>query len=433
MTKTASITASLLAMTLGACAGEITGSTDRSPSDPTAFDDTMFDRTALAHLDLEDRAYVQGHALGVYLYGKTLPGYIGHRYIYEPGFSAPRAAVPYDWNAVMVVRSGGTDGNGTMAFSGDTECPPDDDTENPPGDDTENPPGDDTENPPDTGTIGSGDDVGGGDDGDDGCPDDDEPVDPDCEAFLDPAALDARDLAAEVDAVRVLGPDFPADERYARAFRRGLAEALYLEDLDEATDHSEVEAIKKDVQSDGLCEHSPLVLDLAGDGLELAPAGNGVVFDLRGIGVPVRTAWPTGADDALLALDWNANGTIDDGSELFGNGRGHADGFDALARIDAPGQGGNGDGIVDTRDARFADLLLWRDANGDGVSQPNELTRAVAEGVVSIDLDHGELGARDPASGSRLMQAGGFVRVDAEGSAAAGTIIDVWFKYRAAR
>ena len=45
-------------------------------------------------------------------------------------------------------------------------------------------------------------------------------------------------------------------------FEQGMADALYMEDLDEDTDHSEVEHLKDDVQDYGMCEHSPLVLDL---------------------------------------------------------------------------------------------------------------------------------------------------------------------------
>ena len=45
---------------------------------------------------------------------------------------------------------------------------------------------------------------------------------------------------------------------------------------------------------------------------------------------------PTG-DDALLALDRNGNGRIDDGRELFGDQHGAANGFAELARFDDNG------------------------------------------------------------------------------------------------
>jgi len=51
----------------------------------------------------------------------------------------------------------------------------------------------------------------------------------------------------------------------------------------------------------GDCRGSPLVLDLAGDGVHLSSLGAGVAFDLLGTGDKVNTAW-TQDDDALLAI-----------------------------------------------------------------------------------------------------------------------------------
>jgi hypothetical protein len=135
-------------------------------------------------------------------------------------------------------------------------------------------------------------------------------------------------------------------------------------------------------------QSSPLVLDLAGDGIETTSVARGVRFDLAGAG-PLTTAWLSGRDDALLALDRNGNGRIDDGSELFGNvagGRPRADGFQALAELDARSLGGNEDGVIDRHDRMFSALRLWRDANRDGVAQPRELRALARAGVAAIGL-----------------------------------------------
>ncbi|NOY73041.1 MAG: hypothetical protein GXP14_11850 [Gammaproteobacteria bacterium] len=65
---------------------------------------------------------------------------------------------------------------------------------------------------------------------------------------------------------------------------------------------------------------APLALDLDGDGIETLAANGygGVLFDQNGDGVRRATGW-IASDDGLLALDRNGNGTIDNGTELFGN------------------------------------------------------------------------------------------------------------------
>jgi len=75
----------------------------------------------------------------------------------------------------------------------------------------------------------------------------------------------------------------------------------------------------KDSDCDGItddmeCVHSPIVVDVEGDGFDLTNAANGVDFDLTSDGVSERLSWTSArSDDALLALDRNSNGRIDNG------------------------------------------------------------------------------------------------------------------------
>jgi hypothetical protein len=128
----------------------------------------------------------------------------------------------------------------------------------------------------------------------------------------------------------------------------------------------------------------------------MTDAASGVLFDIVSDGVPVQVSWTAGnSTNAFLVVDRSGNGTIDNSMELFGNitpqpASPDANGFLALAEYDRPGNGGNGDGVINKNDSIFNVLRLWQDRNHNGVSEAGELHTLTSLGIDSMALAYKE-------------------------------------------
>jgi hypothetical protein len=124
----------------------------------------------------------------------------------------------------------------------------------------------------------------------------------------------------------------------------------------------------------------------------------------------VQIGWTApGSDNAFLALP-DSDGLVHSGKQLFGNFTPQPpsqdpNGFRALAVYDLPENGGNGDGVIDSRDLVFSSLRLWIDSNHDGVSQPDELHTLPSIGIYSISLEYW-LSLKDDKNGNRFRYRG---------------------------
>jgi len=141
-------------------------------------------------------------------------------------------------------------------------------------------------------------------------------------------------------------------------------------------------------------QNDPIIISLSNRQYWLTDRDGGVVFDLGDTGVPAQVPWThPSSDEAFLVLDRNDNGTIDSGRELFGDVTPQhfsdsPNGFLALALFDDSLSGGNEDGRISAADEIFPELGLWRDANHDGVSDPDEVSTLAAAGLEWIDLGY---------------------------------------------
>ncbi|MFC3792578.1 Calx-beta domain-containing protein [Sphingobium agri] len=177
------------------------------------------------------------------------------------------------------------------------------------------------------------------------------------------------------------------------------------------------------VEEEELGLAAPIVFDYDGDGAGLvALSDSNARFDMNRDGVADKTGWIE-QGDALLALDRNGNGTIDDISEIsfVGDKAGAKTDLEGLAAFDS-----NADGVLDGEDDRFVEFRLWFDRNGNGTTDAGELLSLAEAGIKSIGLT-------GQATGQTVTQGANIVYNIASytyGSGLTGQIMDAGFAFK---
>jgi hypothetical protein len=170
---------------------------------------------------------------------------------------------------------------------------------------------------------------------------------------------------------------------------------------------------------------SPIVMRKTPGAYRFSGLDRAVSFDINADGTNDLIGWTDDPDVFFLSLDRNGNGSIDDGSELFGTATPlpdgtAANGFIALSQYDS-----NDDGRIDSHDAIWPSLLMWSDRNHNGRTDRGELARLSTGPVRAIDLDYHHTGKHD-AYGNYLRYKGR-ATLDTPDGKQSHPIYDVYF------
>jgi hypothetical protein len=114
--------------------------------------------------------------------------------------------------------------------------------------------------------------------------------------------------------------------------------------------------------------------------------GHGVLVDIDNDGSAEETDW-IGTHDAILVLDHNGNGKVDNGHELFNDAQINTAlrGLHALDEFDA-----NGDGKITASDPVYNQLKVWLDIQHDGQMQAFETLSLAAANISELGINSGQ-------------------------------------------
>ena len=195
-----------------------------------------------------------------------------------------------------------------------------------------------------------------------------------------------------------------SEQEITLAIYKYLTEYLSEEQIEELEIANNV-----DIDGDGVIEaqgmtvlRDPLILDLNGNGILTTTVENGTYFDFKEDGFKEKTAWADNGD-GILVYDINGNGTIDNAGELFGdrtllaNGTYARNGYEAIKQYDT-----DKNGQINADDEIFNKLMVWMDADNDGITDKGELKSLTDLQVQSIGIAYTQISITD-ANGNTIL------------------------------
>ena len=101
-------------------------------------------------------------------------------------------------------------------------------------------------------------------------------------------------------------------------------------------------------------------------------------------------------------------------------------GFEALKFVESSAYGQSArNGVIDSRDAAYARLVLWRDLNHNGISEPDEL-----QPVAGIGADGAQHRVQEQQTRRRTATSSASARVCSGQDGQYDHIFDVWLNWR---
>ncbi len=201
---------------------------------------------------------------------------------------------------------------------------------------------------------------------------------------------------------------------------RTLAAQRELESFDEASAYQTFTTQVKFPGMEGFCGgyYSPLMLFFNQE----LPHFSGVsLFPLYGVEPGTRINWPEPKSAGYFLAHLKKGETkVKSYHQIFGKTAEHENGFEALKIHDK-----NGDNVIDSKDAIFKELVLWNDANGDGISQKSELSSLKSKGVTAISVKYDTRSVTNFGDRARAREKSKFTFVK-DGKITQGDIFDVW-------